>query len=71
MKKVKNRAPEILDFIATVAALRLKKNVDAQVPLVCMACAMMMNQRRQELIAWSRELLQLFLELDIAAKRQI
>ena len=49
MKEMKNRAPDILDFIATVAAPRLKKNVDAQVPPVCMGYAMMMNQRWQEL----------------------
>jgi len=29
MKEMKNRPPDILDFIATVAAPRLKKNVDA------------------------------------------
>ena len=46
---MKNRAPDILDFIATVAAPRLKKNVDAQVPPVCMVYAMMVNQRWQEL----------------------
>ena len=49
MKEMKNRAPDILDFIATVAAPRLKKNVDAQVPPVCMVYAMTMNQRWQEL----------------------
>ena len=49
MKEMKDRAPDILDFIATVAAPRLKKNVDGQVPPVCMVYAMMMNQRWQEL----------------------
>ena len=49
MKELRNRAPDILDFIATVAAPRLKQNVDAQVPPVCMVYAMMMNQRWQEL----------------------
>ena len=49
MKEMKDRAPDILDFIATVAAPRLKKNVDGQVPPVCMIYAMMMNQRWQEL----------------------
>ena len=46
---MKDRAPDILDFIATVAAPGLKKNVDGQVPPVCMVYAMMMNQRWQEL----------------------
>ena len=49
MKEMKNRAADVLDFIDTVAAPRLKKNVDAQVPPVCMVYAMMMNQRWQEL----------------------
>ena len=46
---MKDRAPDVLDFIATVATPRLKKNVDEQVPPVCMIYAMMMNQRGQEL----------------------
>ena len=49
LDEMKDRALDILDFIATVAAPRLKKNVDCQVPPVCMVYAMMMNQRWQEL----------------------
>lgn len=49
MTEMKERAPDVLDFIATVAAPRLKKDVDAQVPPVCMIYGMMMNQRWQEL----------------------
>lgn len=49
MHEMKERAPDVLDFIATVATPRLKKNVDEQVPPVCMIYAMMMNQRWQEL----------------------
>ena len=47
MPEMKDRAPDVLDFIATVATPRLKKNVDDQVPPVCMIYAMMMNQRWQ------------------------
>ena len=36
MLEMKDRAPDVLDFIATVATSRLKKNVDEQVPPVCM-----------------------------------
>ena len=61
--ETKDRAPDVLDFIATVATPRLKKNVDEQVPLVCMIYAMMMNQRGQEL-SLHRRLPQLFWELD-------
>ena len=49
MREMKDRVPDVLDFIATVATPRLKKNVDDQVPPVCMIYAMMMNQRWQEL----------------------
>ena len=49
MVEMKERAPDILDFIATVAAPTLEKDVDNQVPPVCMICAMLMNQRWQEL----------------------
>ena len=44
MLEMKDRAPDVLDFIATVATPRRKKNVDEQVPLVCMIYAIMMNQ---------------------------
>ena len=43
MLEMKDRTP-VLDFIATVATPRLKKNVDEQVPLVCMIYAITMNQ---------------------------
>ena len=49
MQEMKDRAPDVLDFIATVATPRLKKNVDEQVPPVCMIYAMTMNQGWQEL----------------------
>ena len=49
MLEMKDRAPDKLDFIATVATPRLKKNVDEKVPPVCMIYAMMMNHRGQEL----------------------
>ena len=49
MKEMRERVPDVLDFIATVAAPRLKKNVEDQIPPVCMVYAMMMNQRWQEL----------------------
>lgn len=49
MIEMKDRAPDVLDFIATVATPRLKKKVEEQVPPVCMIYAMMMNQRWQEL----------------------
>ena len=49
MHEMKERAPDVLDFIATVVTPRLKKNVDEQFPPVCMIYAMMMNQRWQEL----------------------
>lgn len=40
---------EVLGFIAMVATPRLKKNVDDQVPPVCMIYAMTINHRWQEL----------------------
>ena len=49
MTEMKERAPDVLDFIATVAAPKLKRNVEDQVPPVCMIYGMMMNQRWQEL----------------------
>ena len=49
MLEMKDRAPDVLDFIATLATPRLKKNVDEQVPPVWMIYTMMMNQRGQEL----------------------
>ena len=49
MHEMKESAPDVMDFIATVATPRLKKNVDEQVPPVCMIYAMMMNKRWQEL----------------------
>lgn len=48
MMEMKDRAPDVLEFIATVATPRLKKKVEEQVPPVCMIYAMMMNQRWQE-----------------------
>ena len=49
MTEMKERAPDLLDFLATVASLRVKQNIDKQVPPVCMIYAMLMNQRWQEL----------------------
>lgn len=46
---MKERVPDVLDLIATVATPRLKKTVDDQVPPVCMIYSMMLNQRWQEL----------------------
>ena len=49
LSEMKERVPDVLDFIATIATPRLKKNVDDQVPPVCVIYSMMMNQRWQEL----------------------
>ena len=46
---MKESAPDILHFIATVAAPTVKKDVDNQVSPVCMIYAMLMNQKWQEL----------------------
>ena len=49
MREMKERAPDVLDLISTVATPRLKINVDDQVATICMVYSMMMNQRWQEL----------------------
>lgn len=48
MQEIKHRAADVLNFIATVATPRIKRNVDEQVPPVCMMYSMM-NQKWQEL----------------------
>jgi len=49
MVEMKERAPDVLDFIATVAAPKMKKKKENQIPPICSIYSCLMNQRWQEL----------------------
>ena len=48
LDEMKRRAPDVLDFISTVATPSVKQN-GKQVPAICMTYALMMNTRWREL----------------------
>ena len=50
IKEMKERAPDVLDFIATISVPVLKKN-ESQVPPVCVAYGVMMHARWREHLA--------------------
>lgn len=46
--EMKNRAPDVLDFLVTVAAPKLKED-GRQIPAICQAYGLLMNTRCREL----------------------
>ena len=71
--EIKQRAPDVLDFLVTVAAPKVTGDADQQIPPLCAAYGILMNSRCVELLKASNKLpLQvnghvLFSELDAYA----
>ena len=47
--EMKQRAPDVLDFLVTVAAPKVKGDADQQIPPLCAAYGILMNSRWKEL----------------------